>query len=432
MKWGVIIASAFLFNMTAYADHSKSFTLSDALGYAYDDNPTLNAARYELRRINEQLPQARAGWRPTIKADLSAAHVDVTGDPQGPDSDGASPKSISLSLQQPIYQGGSTFAATRGAKSIIQAQNYTLLETQQTVLSTAAEAYMNVLRDQGLLLLSQKNKNVIQEQLRATRDRFDEGSVTKTDVKQAEARLAGAKADVIQLEGQLDSSRAFFKQIIGREPVNLDTTTVMPILPSTLEDNLSMAKKNAPAILTAQALKEAQEADVDRVAGELLPQVFFNASYTDTDDPLPGLVDDSSETFVELVVSIPLYQAGSVRSRVREAQQEAFQRRVQIIEVKRQIEQQVIASWRTFQSAKAEILARRTQVEAATIASEGVNIEATEGSRTILDILDADQELLDAQVDELIAIRNEVVAAFNLAAVLGLLTPESLGFVSEL
>ncbi len=430
MRLVITICSACLLNAGVYAENS--FTLSDALKHAYKDNPTLNAARYELRSIGEQLPQAQAGWKPTIKADLSAANVEITGDPQGPGSDGSSPKEVSVSLQQPIYKGGSTSAATRAAKHVIQAQNASLLETQQNVLSATAEAYMNVLRDQGLLLLSQKNQNVIKEQLRATRDRFEEGSVTKTDVKQAEARLAGAEADVIQLIGQLDSSRAVFKQVIGVHPTSLETATIIPKLPMTLTESLSIAEKGAPAILTAQALKDAQEENVDAVSGELLPQVFFNASYTETDDPLPGLVDDSSETFVEIVATIPLFQAGSVRSRIREAKQTAFQRRLQITEVKRQVEQQVISSWRTFESAKAEIRARRTQVEAATIASEGVSIEAAEGSRTVLDVLDADQELLDAQVDELVAVRNQVVAAFNLAAVLGLLTPESLGFSNTL
>ncbi len=428
MKRTISILGIALLTLTAQAETAAPLTLSHALQQTYRDNPTLNAARYELRSVEEQLAQASAGWKPTISAGLSAADVDIGGEPQGPGSDGSSPTQWSVSLQQPIYQGGSTSAAVRAAKYTIEAQTASLLETQQSVLSRAAEAYMNVLRDQGLLLLSQKNQELIREQLRATRDRFDQGSATKTDVKQAEARLAGAEADVISLEGQLDSSRAVFKQLVGIEPVNFTAANIAPDLPKTLDDSLAMAKTQAPSLVAAYALKEAQEADVDRVVGELLPQIFFNASYTDTNDPSPGLVEDSTETFFELSATIPLYQAGSVRSRVRQARHQAFQRRTQIIEAKRQVEQQVISGWRSFQSAKAEIRARRTQVEAAQIASEGVSIEATEGARTTLDVLDADQELLDAQVDALVATRNEVVAAFNLAAVLGLLSPESLGF----
>ncbi len=415
----------------SHAQETEDFMLSHALRQAYMDNPTLNAARRELRSVHEQLPQALSGWRPNVQVDFGLSNIDIDGDPQGPGSDGSSPKEAEISVDQPLYRGGSTVAATRAAKNIIRAQNASLLATQQDILSAAVEAYMNVLRDESLLSLSKQNRNVISEQLRATNDRFEEGAVTKTDVKQAEARLAGADADVIQLEGTLDSSRAIYKQIIGLAPTGLRAADIMPPLPSTLEDSLALAQDNSPSILVSQALRDAQEDNVDTIFGELLPQISLRAAHNETTNPSPGLVDDTSQTLIGVFATVPLYQSGSVRSRVREAKEEAVRRRIQITEAEREAEQQVISSWRAFQSAKAEKRARNTQVEAAEIAREGVYMEAAEGSRTVLDTLDADQELFEAQVNEVIASRNEVVAAFNHAAVLGILTPETLGFSED-
>ncbi len=427
----ILLALCLLVVPSGHAQETNDFTLSQALRQAYIDNPTLNAARRELRSVHEQLPQALSGWRPNVQADFGLSNVDIDGDPQGPGSEGSSPKEAEISLNQPLYRGGSTVAATRAANNIIRAQNVSLLATQQNILSATVEAYMNVLRDESLLALSKQNRKVISEQLRATNDRFEEGVVTKTDVKQAEARLAGADADVIQLEGTLDSSRAVYKQIVGLDPTSLRTADIMPPLPSTLEDSLALAQNNSPSILVAQALRDAQEDNVDTIFGELLPQISLRAAHNETTDPSPGLVDDTSETLIGVFVTVPLYQSGLIRSQVREAKEEVVRRRIQITEAEREVEQQVISSWRAFQSAKAEKRARNAQVEAAEIAREGVYMEAAEGSRTVLDTLDADQELFDAQVSEVIASRNEVVAAYNLAAILGALTPDNLNFSQD-
>ncbi len=429
MKY-IIFLSVIFFSLAAHAQEKPVQTLQSALQHAYEHNPTLNAARRELDVIKEKLPQARAGWYPTIEGNVGVSSVDVTGNPLV-GSDTSQQKEASISLDQPIYRGGSTFAATDAAKHTIKAQEALLFATQQDVLSSAVEAYMNVARDENLLQLSMKNREVISEQLRATNDRFEQGSVTKTDVKQAEARLAGAEADVIRLEGSLDASRAVFKQIIGFVPNDLSDDILLPSLPKSLAESHTIASENAPNIQAAKFQHKAQKDQVDNVFGELLPQISLRASHSELDEPSPGLVDDSSETVVGLFMRIPLYQAGSVRSRVREAEQEANRGAIQIRETELRIEQEVISSWRAYESAKAEIKARKAQVEAATIARQGVYMEAEQGSRTILDTLDADQELLDAQVDEVIAKRNEIVAAYDLGAVLGLLTPQALKFAEE-
>lgn len=412
------------------AQEQTAQTLTDALRQTYLENPTLNAARRELRRTHEQLPQALSGWKPTVQVDFNASVSDIEGNAFGPTADGSNEKAVGISLSQPLFRGGITTAQTKAAKDVIAAQSAFLILTQQQVLRDSVRAYMDVLRDQSLLALSNKNRDVIAQQLQATKDRFDVGSVTKTDVKQAEARLAGANADIIRISGNLDTSRAVYKQIVGVFPQTLSNQNNVPALPETLDQAITTAQSNAPNLIAARHIHEAQKDNIDAVFGELLPQISLNASHSQTYDPNPGIpgVDQTDESIIGVYATIPLYQAGATRSRIREAMEEKMLRKIQVSEVERQVEQEVISSWKAYDTAKAEIIARKTQVDAARIAREGVYMEAEQGGRTVLDTLDADQELLNAEVDLVIAQRDEIVTAYNLAAALGSLTPESLGF----
>lgn len=399
--------------------------LAVVLQWAYENNPTLRAARVELKAVQEEMPQAMGGWKPTVDASGNISSVKIDGSNFG--GEGTTSKEMELGFSQPLYRGGRTIAAMGSAEERILAQRSLLKALEQDVLLGVATAYMDVVRDSALLDLSRNNENVLAKNLEATKDRFDVGELTRTDVAQSEARLARAKADRISASGDLQSSKAAYEQIVGRRPGKLVSPVLQFPIPDGLDESIDFAEKNNPSVLAARYLHESAEEDVDGVFGELLPELALVGSWNRQYDPQPGLLKESTTRTVALQASIPLYQAGSVRSRVRQAKHTANQRYLEILESRRDVRQQVITNWENLAAAEAEILSRQAQVEAARLAQEGVQEENALGARSVLDVLDADQEYLDAQAALVSAQRNKVVAEFALAATLGLLTPENLG-----
>lgn len=407
-------------------------TLGEALSSAYKSNPTIQAARAELRAVQEQLPQAYAGWKPTLAVDGTITAADIDGSNFG-GADGATDKDIAFSLNQPIFRGGQTFAEVKAAKAVIQSQISALRSTEQNILLASVTAFMDVLRDQHLLNLEENNRDVIDRQREAAEIRYEVGELTKTDASQARARLARAESDVITVRGDLRGAEAVFQQVIGYKPEKLEepSATLLKegeILPATLEEAIKRAEASSPVVLASVFAHKAAKEDVNDVFGELLPEIGLNAMWNRTRDPQPGIVPEQTVRTIGLSATLPLYEAGATRSRIRQAKYTANQRFIQIAEVKRDIRQQVITAWEDLQASKAEIMSRTAEVEAAKIANEGVNSEAEYGSRTVLDALDADQELLDAQVALVTAQRDKVVAEFTLLSVLGAIDPETLGF----
>jgi outer membrane protein len=404
-------------------------SLGQALRLAYLNNPALNSARSDLQATQEELPQAQAGWRPIITADAEVVNSDSDSDGGGDDNDTS--KSAGLALTQPIYRGGRTVAQTASARAAIAARSQLLRAQEQSIFENAAIAYMDVVRDEALLELQRQNKDLQERQLKATSDRFEVGELTKTDVSQSDARLAEAEANVIDAQGNLHTSRAVFEQIVGVPPGNLASPDVKLDIPDTLADVTLQAENSSPLVLAAENTHKSSEKDIDTVFGELLPQIGFFATADKTYDPPGGISDDRSDRSVGIEASIPLYEAGAVRSRVRQAKHIANSRYLDILDTKRQVREDAVRSWEDLQAARAQIRSRAAQVEAARIAQEGVRQEAEFGARSILDSLDADQEALDAEVALVVARRDEVVAQFSLLATLGLLSPQALGFPGE-
>lgn len=403
--------------------------LEDILRQSYADNPTLRAARAEMRATRENLPQAQAGWKPSVLAEADAQWADIDQSPSVAGSaDGSFSKQAGLTISQPLYRGGRTVAAVEGAENIIAAQQSILNATSQRVMRDVAAAYMDVVRDQAVLELRTNNESVIARQLEATRDRFEVGELTRTDVSQAEARFARAQADRTQAVGSLRTSESVFRQLTGSEPGLLGYPELSFNLPPHADAAMSKAENDNPTVIASHYRHKAAEADIDGIFGELLPQISAFGSLNQAYDPQPGLIDDSTTTAVGVLASWQLYSGGATRSRVRQARHVSNQRYIGIQEARQQAMQEAVANWESLQTAKAEIKSRTAQTEAARIAKEGVYQEAELGSRTILDTLDADQEYLDAQVALVTARRNETVATFFLAATLGLLTPATLGF----
>lgn len=404
--------------------------LYDALALAYQNNPTLRAARAELLVVEEQLAQAESGFKPTVTADADITHTDT--DTEGTSfviSDGTNTsKSASLNVEQPIFSGGSTVADVRKAKNTISAQQLSLSAVEQGVLYDVAVAYMDLLQSTAVLSLNKNNRDLVDRELNRARAGFAVGELTRTDVSQAEARLADAEATVITAEGDLRSASAIYNQLVG-VPASGDLAYPETdlFLPETLGEALLYAQSNNREVLQAKFVNAAAEDDVDKVFGDFLPTIKALGSVVKTYDP-SDFIEEQRQTSVGLSASIPLYKAGSTQSRLRESKRRANQRYLQILEAVDKAEQQTVSNWETLKASKAEIKARQTQIEAARIANEGVHYEVEFGERTVLEALDANQELLDAQVNLVKAKRNEVVAEFALARTLGLLVPQKLGF----
>ncbi len=397
----------------------NDMTLPQALRYVLDNNPGLMAARAELDATKELYPQALAGWRPTIdgKASVYKSHIDNS---NFGSADGASTKDISLNIEQPLYRSGRTTAQTSEAQALIAAGEAQLKRIEQTILLSAAQAYMDLIRDRGLYDLRVSNEAYLQQERTATKEKLDAGMLTQTDLKQADARLARAQAEKISAAGQLETSNAAFEKIVGLKPLNaLYYPPSTSFISGDITSLITQAETANPDLIAAQHRLEAAEHNIDATFRNHFPQIFAFASYDKQYDPQPGLVDESEVRTIGVRAAIPIYDAGITRSRTRQATSTAEQRRKQIDETRRQIQANLHTQWQIYQSSLAEIASRRLEIDASESARDGVMEEAKLGERTVLDVLDADQELLNSKAALIRARRDEMVARYSLAALLG-------------
>ncbi|MFO1038863.1 MAG: TolC family outer membrane protein [Geminicoccaceae bacterium] len=418
--------------LTGLSCNAWAETLKEALGEAYLTNPDLEAARARLRATDEQIPQATAGWRPRVFVD--GVLEEEAGQIRRQDenklrSANRSTQSAALTLQQNLYAGGQTVAQTARAHNLVRADRANLIAQEQSVLLDAVDAYTATARDQRVLDLALNNEQRLQRQLEATKDRFDVGEVARTDVAQAEARLARARADVETAKADLASSRAFYRRVIGKDAAKLEIPTTLKDLPKTLDDALAVAAAN-PEITAANYTLFAAKDDVDVAFADLLPSVDLQASLRDAVDP-SATVNRNRTATIGVQVSIPLYQGGGEYARVRQNRQVVRQRREQLESSYRQVQQLVESNWERLLAATAAIESFNSEVEANGIALEGVQQEALVGSRTVLDVLDAEQELFTSQVNLVRARREEVLASYQLKAAVGELTVADLGVQVE-
>jgi TolC family type I secretion outer membrane protein len=411
---------------------ARGQTLEEALVAAYRNNPTLEARRARLRTADEQVPQALANWRPRVTAlgEVGARRLTQAGPQLPTTTDVLYPSTLRATIEQPLFRGGRTLAATRGAEHAVLAERARLLTVEQVVLRDAATAYTNVVRDQSVLELNILAEQRFARELEATKDRFQVGEVTRTDVFQAEARLARATADRIGSEGALEASRAVYRNLIGDSPGALVRPPVPEPLPASLDEATEAAIANNPSIYAEEFDERSALDRVDEVRGELLPSVSLAGS---AEREMEQIREDGRfDTFEALVtVTVPLYQSGAVYSRVRAAKQAVAEQRREMDQARRNVIRDTTQAWSDLSTARAAIGSRTKEVEANQVALEGVRREAEVGARTVLDILDAEQELLNSQVNLVRAQRDEIVAAFDLRSATGALTAQLLDLPVE-
>src|SRR3569623_1356556 len=284
------LAAVSRFALLAAGGDAQAEDLNSALGQAYLGNPTLDAARAQLRGTDEGVPQALSGWRPTVQGQVSAgSEWSHDGSKAGPNNLVIDrnrqfyPRTYSLTLTQPLFDGFGTVSGTKAAENRVKAGRAQLLDTEQQVLFAAVQAYVSVVTNQSILDLNRNNVKVLQAQLQATNDRFQAGEVTKTDVSQAQASLQGALASQISAEGDLTASIAVYRQNIGQEPVQLSMPSVPPNLPLKQEDVVAMSQE-APLVVSAQFVEAATKDDIDTQFSDLLPSVSLQGSVSRADE----------------------------------------------------------------------------------------------------------------------------------------------------
>ena len=417
-------------------ERAAAETLTSALASAYSFNPQINSARAGTRAVDESVPLAKSLLRPTVSADFSVTARSVWAPELGMAGGGGTERttttsgSLGLGIQQFIFRGFRTRNAIREAEADVRASRELQQNTVQNVLFDAAEAYMNVLRDIAVLDVRRRNVAFLQEQVRAVQDRFNVGETTRTDVAQTRARLSLAMSEVSFAEANLSASRAIFRQVIGRDPNGLRPGNILSkLIPNSLAAAVAAGQSEHPAILAAIYQADAEAFVVKQVEGELLPTVSIDGGLSRDF----GINNDSFSNSASIIgrVSVPIYQGGALSARVRQAKELLGQRRIEIDLNRDQVRAAVVSAWGQLEASGDAIAAATAQVEASNIAIAGVQEEQSVGQRTTLDVLNAQQELLNARVNLIIAERDRVVASYALVSAMGRLTAERLGLPVE-
>ena len=414
-------------------------TLTSSLAAAYNYNPELNAARSNLRATDESVAIARSGNRPIVTANLGASATTTTAVnsrqfglggvvvARRSSTVNTNPVSIGVTLVQPLFQGFQVRNTIRQAESAVQAQRSALANTEQSVLLDAATSFMDVIQNQAIVSLRESDIRFLQEQVRAAQDRFEVGEGTRTDVSQAEARLAEAQSFYNFAVADLETSKAVFRQVTGltaQSPRN--DINVGRFLPKTLNAALAVGQEEHPAIIAAVHNVDVALFNARALEGEALPSVNLSGSAGTTIWPNSNQTrQDSAEIGVN--VSIPIYQGGRVSAQVRQAKEQLGTARIQVDLNRDAVRRTVVSAWAVHKAAQASILAAQTGVFAAQLALEGVIEEQRVGQRTTLDVLDSQRDLVDAQVTLVQAERDAVVAAYSLLSAIGRLNAERLG-----
>jgi outer membrane protein len=420
-------------------------TLADAIALAYQNNPTLQAQRATQRALDESYVQARTGWRPTLTLGASATYtesrvpkaavgVDANGDGQ-PDSFGnfgifeTNSGRTGVTFNQPIWTGGRTAAAVNAAHADVLAGRENLRRVEAQVLASVIQAYSDVRRDQEALRIRQENVNVLRRQLEESQARFDVGEVTRTDVAQSQARLSQAEALLQQAVAQLTITRAGYATLVGQNPGELEPEPSLAyLLPDDPENAYAIAEEQNPQLRAQQYAEQASRARVAGARAERMPTVSGQVSFGFDRGPVRPFESDLYQrgTTATITASVPLFSGGLVSSRVRQAVERNNADRITTEGVRRNVLQSVTQFWSQLMAARANIASSEEQVRAARIAAEGTRQEQQVGLRTTIDVLNAEQELRQAELNQVTSRRDEYVAAANVLAAMGRLEAENL------
>jgi len=408
-------------------------TLEEALSAAYLTNPTLREERATLRATDEQVPTALAGWRPTIQGNVALSYYKGSslygsyGGVVQPGRNYATPGyNGGVTIQQPLYSGGRTTAATHQAVNRVMAERAHLIATEQQVFTNVVSAYIGVIEDEQLLQLNINNERVLGEQVRATEARFRAGEITRTDVAQAQAALASARATRQQAEGTLQTAQATYLQIVGvAPPPNLVPPQPLALPIKSEQEAIALSVQNNPNVVNALFTEATQKDAVSVAMAAIMPKVSAEAAYThQVNQGFSGSLTDNK--YALLNFTIPVYQGGSEYAAVRQARQQAVGAHREVDVQRRTALQLAASNWQQMMAYQAAITSNRTAVSANVIALDGIERQAIVGTSTTFAVLQQQETLLQSQIALVQSLSNLVQSSYNVAAAIGRLTAADL------
>lgn len=438
------VSSVALFGLVSTPIAGLAENIQSAMAAAYQNNPTLNAQRAATRVADEAVAIAKSGWRPTVSASgdvskvwrksrvgRSSKAVNQFGIPTGPQrsitSSKLTPGGFGITISQSLWDSFKTRNDVNAAKSAVRASQETLRNVEQNVLFDAASAYMDVIRDQAIAGFRAKNLAFLNEQVRSERARFEVGESTRTDVAQAEAGRASALAQLSLAKGNLQASKAVYRQIVGREPRNLKRTSgIRKLLPRNIQGSIAIAQSEHPAIRATEFLVDQASYNVKSSESSLLPTVTLQGQVSRRYvGDYNGTTTDDAQITANL--SVPIYQAGRQSGLIRQNKETLGQRRIEVDQTVDNVRAAVVSAYSQLEAAISSVSANKTQVRAAQLALSGAVEERKVGQRTTLDVLNTQQGLINAQISLVTSEREIVVAGYALMSAIGRLNARRLG-----
>ena len=409
-------------------------TIEAALVRAYQNNPQLNAQRAQVRSTDENVPQALSGYRPKVALTASAGfqYTDTNSTQGGTASQlvrteihGANPpRSAGLTVTQTLFNGQQTANKTRAAESAVSGAREALRFLEESVLLSAATIYMDYLRDSAIVEVQKSNVRVLEQTLKQTRDRFNVGEVTRTDVAQSEAQLAAGNTQLLAAQATLTTTRANFRRIIGNEPEGLAPgSPVDRFLPGTLPGAVELSLIENPNVTAAMFGIDVNYLQVKVNEGALLPTVSLQASVQQSYEQTMTVYRSFGASAIAQIAA-PIYQGGAEYSLIRQSKENLAQQRLVLEQTRDQTRANTVTAWGQLVAGKAQVASAQAQVTASEIALNGVREEAKAGQRTTLDVLNAQQALVNARVALVTAQHDRVVASYAVLSAVGRLSPQ--------
>lgn len=433
------------------AGEASAQTLQSALVQAYQNNPQLNAQRASVRATDEAVPQALSGYRPRLSITASGAsqytsttskstdpvpgnptRLFVTEEPPATLSGEFTPYTLGAAASQTVFNGFQTANRTRLAEGQVSSAREALRVMEQTVLLAAATVYMDLMRDTAIADVQRSNVRVLNETLRQTRDRFNVGEITRTDVAQSEAQLAAGQFQFLNAESNLATTRSNFRRVIGVDPGVLSPAApVDRLAPPTLAAAILLGLDQNPSVTAAMYGIDVANLQIKINEGALFPTMTVTGSAQRTWNGSVTQVEQTTWS-IGSSITVPLYQGGGEYSLIRQSKETLAQQRLNLEQVRDQTRQSVAQAWGQAQATKAQIDSAQAQVRSTETALNGVREEARVGQRTTLDVLNAQQALVNARVTLVTAQRDRVVASYNLLNAVGILSPLTLGLATPI
>lgn len=430
---GLVAAVAFAtVSLTPAASHAE--TIFGALAKAYENNSALNSARAGVRVADEGVPLAKSGRRPLLTGVGSLSYSNT--DPAGlVGSTRTTTGSFGITLSQSLFDGFQTRNNVRAAEAQVRAARENLRNTEQNTLFDGATAYMDVILFRQIATLRQRNLEFLGEQVRAARSRFEVGEGTRTDVAQAEASRSLAQAQLTAARAQAKSAAAVYRQIVGTNPGNLRAANpMMKLMPGGINAAYAIAEREHPAILATQHVVDASSYAVKSSEGALLPslsaEVGISRDYRYVDSSAAGAAlsnGTSTTTRIGATLRIPIYQGGRASAAVRQSKETLGQARIDVDVSRDQVRAAVASAWTQFEAARRNVEANSAVVSAARLALNGVIEERKVGQRTTLDVLNAQADVINAQINQVSSERDTVVASYAILSAIGRLSASRLG-----